>query len=98
MCPDFRLLAQMERMGLAALLDTHFPTHGNWQGLGCGRVATIWLRAILARGDHRLVHVEPWVAQRQCSLVSLYVRWENPHHPVPGRDRPIEPGSTEAGA
>ena len=24
------LLAQMERLGLAALLDTHFPTHGNW--------------------------------------------------------------------
>ena len=65
------LLAQMERMGLAALLDTHFPTHGNWQGLGFGRVATIWLSSILSRGDHRLVHVEPWVAQRQFSLSSL---------------------------
>jgi len=65
------LLAQMERMGLAALLDTHFPTHGNWQGLGFGRVATIWLSSILSRGDHRLVHVEPWVAQRQFTLSSL---------------------------
>jgi len=65
------LLAQMDRMGLAALLDTHFPTHGNWQGLGLGRVATIWLSSILSRGDHRLVHVEPWVAQRQFSLSSL---------------------------
>ena len=27
------LLEQMERMGLPALLDAHFPTHGNWQGL-----------------------------------------------------------------
>ena len=62
------LLAQMERMGLAALLDAHFPTHGNWQGLPVGRVATIWLSSILSRGDHRLVHVEPWVAQRQCTL------------------------------
>ena len=62
------LLAQMERMGLAALLDAHFPTHGNWQGLTFGRVATIWLSSILSRGDHRLVHVEPWVAQRQCML------------------------------
>jgi hypothetical protein len=61
----------MERMGLAALLDTHFPTHGNWQGLGCGRVATIWLSSMLSRGDHRLVHVEPWVAQRPCTLSSL---------------------------
>src|SRR6266446_1430488 len=62
------LLAQMERMGLAALLDAHFPTHGNWQGLAFGRVATIWLSAMLSRGDHRLVHVEPWVAQRQIIL------------------------------
>jgi transposase len=65
------LLAQMERMGLAALLDTHFPTHGNWQGLGFGRVATIWLSSILLRGDHRLVHVEPWVSQRQFTLSHL---------------------------
>ena len=62
------LLTQMDRMGLAALLDTHFPTHGNWQGLTFGRVATIWLSSILSRGDHRLVHVEPWVAQRQGTL------------------------------
>lgn len=50
------------------MLDAHFPTHGNWQGLACGRMATIWLRSILSRGDHRLVHVEPWVAQRQIML------------------------------
>jgi transposase len=62
------LLAQMERMGLAALLDAYFPTHGNWQGLTFGRVATIWLSSMLSRGDHRLVHVEPWVAQRHCAL------------------------------
>ena len=62
------LLAQMARMGLAALLDAHFPIHGNWQGLPFGQVATIWLSSILSRGDHRLVHVEPWVAQRQDTL------------------------------
>ena len=62
------LLAQMDRMGLVASLDAHFPTHGNWQGLPFGRVATIWLSSILSRGDHRLVHVEPWVAQRHCTL------------------------------
>ena len=28
----------------------------------------IWLSSILSRGDHRLVHVEPWVAQRQIIL------------------------------
>src|SRR2546426_7652679 len=26
------LLEQMQRMSLPTLLDTHFPTHGNWQG------------------------------------------------------------------
>src|SRR5438105_1295308 len=62
------LLTQMDRMGLAALLDAHFPTHGNWQGVAFGRVATIWLSSILSRGDHRLVHVEPWVDQRQIIL------------------------------
>jgi transposase len=65
------LLAQMERMGLAGLLDTHVPTHGNWQGLPWGQMVTIWLSSILSRGDHRLVHVEPWVAARQLMLSQL---------------------------
>jgi transposase len=58
------VLEQMQRMGFPALFDRHFPTHGHWQGLSLGWVATIWLSSILSRGDHRLVHVEPWVAQR----------------------------------
>jgi transposase len=62
------LLEQMQRMGLPALLDHHFPTHGNWQGLSLGWVTTIWLSSILSRGDHRLVHVEPWVAKRLWTL------------------------------
>jgi transposase len=62
------LLAQMQRMGLPALLDTYFPTHGNWQGLSLGWVTTIWLSSILSRGDHRLVHVEPWVGNRLWTL------------------------------
>jgi transposase len=62
------LLEQMQRMGLPTLLDTHFPTHGNWTGLSLGWVSTIWLSSIVSRGDHRLVHVEPWVAQRLWTL------------------------------
>src|SRR5437899_4842907 len=62
------LLEQMQRMSLPSLLDDHFPTHGNWQGLSLGWVATIWLSSILSRGDHRLVHVEPWVAKRLWTL------------------------------
>jgi len=62
------LLEQMQQMGLPTLLDMHFPTHGNWTGLSLGWVSTIWLSSILSRGDHRLVHVEPWVAQRLWTL------------------------------
>jgi len=62
------LLEQMQRMHLPALIDQHFPAHGNWQGLSLGWVTTIWLSSILSRGDHRLVHVEPWVGTRLWTL------------------------------
>ena len=62
------LLEQMQRMGLPTLFDAHFPIHGNWQGLSLGWVSTIWLSSILSRGDHRLVHVAPWVATRLWTL------------------------------
>src|SRR5713101_4124161 len=65
------LLEQMQRMGLPTLLDDHFPIHGNWQGLSLGWVSTIWLSSILSRGDHRLVHVEPWVANRLFTLQTV---------------------------
>jgi len=58
------LLAQMERMGLPSLLDEHFPTHGNWQGLSLGWVTSIWLSHILSQADHRLNHVQPWAHKR----------------------------------
>src|SRR6476620_7777747 len=62
------LLEQMQRMHLPALIDQHFPSHCNWQGLSLGWVTTIWLSSILSRGDHRLVHVEPWVGTRLWTL------------------------------
>src|SRR5574341_2334001 len=61
-------IEQIQRMGLPTLFDTHFPTHGNWTGLSLGWVSTIWLSSILSRGDHRMVHVEPWVAKRLWTL------------------------------
>jgi len=36
-------LTQLERIGLQALLDAHFPTHGNWVGLSLGWVSVLWL-------------------------------------------------------
>src|SRR6266699_3458198 len=48
------LLAHMQRMGLARLLDAHFPTHGNRQGLSLGMVTIIWLTHVLSQADHRM--------------------------------------------
>jgi transposase len=62
------LLEQMQRMELPTLIDQHFPAHGNWKGLSLGWVSTIWLSSILSQGDHRLTHVEPWVANRLWTL------------------------------
>lgn len=55
------LLAQSERMGVQALLDEHFPQHGNWQGVSLGTVAVVWLSHILSQADHRLNQVQGWV-------------------------------------
>jgi len=65
------LLQQMQQMDLPTLIDTHFPAHGNWYGLSLGWVSTIWLSSILSRGDHRLSHVEPWVANRLFTLQTV---------------------------
>src|SRR5262245_56990822 len=73
------LLAQMTRMGVQPLLDTHFPTHGNWQGLSLGWVNVIWLTHILSQADHRLNHVEPWAEKR---LHTLRGCASQPLHPL----------------
>jgi transposase len=58
------LLAQVGRMGIAELLDSHFETHGNWVGTSLGWTTAIWLAHILSRGDHRLSWVQKWVNAR----------------------------------
>src|SRR5437016_10592126 len=73
------LLAHMQRMGLARLLDAHFPTHGNRQGLSLGMVTSIWLTHVLSQADHRMNRVQPWAERRLetlrgCSDAMLEVR------------------------
>ena len=73
------LLTQMERMGIACLLDAHFPTHGNREGLSLGSVTTVWLTHLLSQADHRMNRVQPWAerrleALRGCSEAALQVR------------------------
>jgi hypothetical protein len=55
-------------MGLQPLLDEHFPTHGDWVGLSLGWVTVVWLIYTLSQADHRLNHVEPWVAAQLHTL------------------------------
>lgn len=62
------LLAEEQRMGLAELLNEHFPTHGNWQGLSLGHVVEGWLAYILSAADHRLSYVQGWAAGRLRTL------------------------------
>jgi transposase len=62
------LMAQAQKMGLAELLDHHFPTHGNWEGVSLGWTLTVWLTHVLSEGDHRLNQVESWVEKRLHTL------------------------------
>ena len=57
------LLAQLDKMQLATLIDKHFPTHGNWRGLSLGQLTCVWLAHILVEGNHYLVKVQPWASQ-----------------------------------
>jgi transposase len=59
------LLAQLQRMQLARLLDQHYPTDPHWAGqLTFGEVAAVWLAQLVSTGDHRLCQLEGWAAQR----------------------------------
>ena len=66
-------------MGVQALLDEHFPTHGNWVGLSLGWVSVLWWMHILSAGAHRLNHVAPWAKQR---LHTLRACTGQPVHPL----------------
>jgi transposase len=57
------LLAQLDRMQVAKLLDECFPTHGNWDGLSLGQVVSVWLVFILSEANHRMSHVEAWAGR-----------------------------------
>src|SRR5437879_2765354 len=62
------IIAHLKKMRVAELLDKHFPTNGNWQGLSLGGTTVVWLAFILSEGDHRLYRVEPWVKAHRRTL------------------------------
>ena len=74
------LLEQMKRLGIAEVLDGHYPSHGNWQGLSIGQVAVGWLAYILSEGDHRLSDLQGWAEahlQTLRAVLSAQVRAED---------------------
>ncbi len=64
------LLAQMQKLGVAEVIDKQIKPHGLRQGLSIGQVVTVWLSYILSRGDHRKSQLEPWAAERLTTLTS----------------------------
>ena len=52
------LLAHMQRMNIAELLDKHIPVHGNRKGLSLGNVMMVWLSHILSEANHRMNQVQ----------------------------------------
>lgn len=36
------IIAHLKKMCVAELLDQHFPTNGNWQGLSLGWTTVVW--------------------------------------------------------
>ena len=58
------LLASMDHLGLAELVDERFVPHKNWDGVSLGKVLSGWLTHILSEGDHRLNQVQDWATKR----------------------------------
>lgn len=66
------LWATLQRLDFVAHCDRHFPATRHWKGpLTPGQILAVWLLYILSRADHRLNHLQPWVAQHQGTLTAL---------------------------
>jgi transposase len=63
------LLATLQRLNVAALLDRHFPSGHRWKGqLTFGDVACCWVAFITSQGDHRLCQLQPWAQENLHTL------------------------------
>ena len=55
------LLATLQRLNVAEILDRHYPSGHRWKGeLTFGEVACVWIAFITSQGDHRLCQLQPW--------------------------------------
>jgi transposase len=65
------LLATLQRLKVAEILDRHFPSGHRWKGeLTFGEVACVWIAFITSQGDHRLYQLQLW-AQANLQLLQI---------------------------
>jgi transposase len=75
------LWATLLRLDLPDTLGRHFPAPAHWKGsLTPGEVLAVWLLFVLSQRDHRLNHVEPWIAAHQGVLSALLGKTVQPVH------------------
>ncbi|MBF0232752.1 MAG: DUF4277 domain-containing protein [Desulfamplus sp.] len=65
------LLSILVRLDFPQIVDIHHTPHTNHQGLSYGWLLTIWLVYILSQSDHRMSHVQDWVAGRYLVLTNI---------------------------
>jgi transposase len=65
------LLSILLRLDFPKIVDIHHTPHTNHQGLSYGWLLTIWLVYILSESDHRMSHVQDWVAGRYLVLTNI---------------------------
>src|SRR4051794_336909 len=76
------LWATLQRLGLPATLDRHFPAPPHWKGpLTPGEVLSLWLLFLVSQGDHCLNHVHAWVEHHHGTLSALLGQSVLPVHP-----------------
>ena len=63
------LLATLQELNVAAILDRHYPSGHRWKGaLTFGEVACVWISYVASAGDHRLCELQPWAEQHRLTL------------------------------
>ena len=78
------LLATLQRLKVAEILDGHYPSGHRWKGeLSFGEVACVWLAFITSQGDHRLCQLQPWA---EANLHTLQACLGKPVRPLDFHD------------
>jgi len=69
------LLEVLFRISLIDLINSHYKSHGNWQGASKGLVTAVWICYIITKCDHRVSQVEAWVQKRELSINGYLSKW-----------------------